>query len=101
MKKEERQKVILEYLSKEHRVTLLELSEYLNVSEDTIRRDVKELSDQGLLKAVRGGAVAPSPIPLHFRNREKHDLENKRIIAEKAISCLLYTSDAADDQINV
>ncbi|MDA6072724.1 DeoR/GlpR family DNA-binding transcription regulator [Flavobacterium sp. AC] len=88
MKKEERQKVILEYLSKEHRVTLLELSEYLNVSEDTIRRDVKELSDQGLLKAVRGGAVAPSPIPLHYRNREKHDLENKKIIAEKAISFL-------------
>ncbi|WP_264553915.1 DeoR/GlpR family DNA-binding transcription regulator [Flavobacterium sp. N2038] len=88
MKKEERQKVILEYLSKEHRVTLQELSEYLNVSEDTIRRDVKELSDQGLLKAVRGGAVAPSPIPLHFRNREKHDLENKKIIAEKALPLL-------------
>lgn len=88
MKKEERQKVILEYLSKEHRLTLQELSVYLNVSEDTIRRDVKELSDQGLLKAVRGGAVAPSPIPLHFRNREKHDLENKKIIAEKAISYL-------------
>ncbi|MCV9933187.1 DeoR/GlpR family DNA-binding transcription regulator [Flavobacterium sp. LS1R47] len=88
MKKEERQNVILEYLSKEHRVTLFELSEYLNVSEDTVRRDVKELSDQGLLKAVRGGAVAPSPIPLHFRNREKHDLENKKIIAEKAISFL-------------
>jgi DeoR/GlpR family transcriptional regulator of sugar metabolism len=88
MKKEERQEVILEYLSKEHRVTLQELSEYLNVSEDTIRRDVKELSDQGLLKAVRGGAVAPSPIPLHFRNREKHDLENKKIIAEKALPLL-------------
>lgn len=88
MKKEERQKVILEYLSKEHRVTLMELSEYLNVSEDTIRRDVKELSDQGLLKAVRGGAVAPSPIPLHYRKREKHDLENKKIIAEKAIPFL-------------
>lgn len=88
MKKEERQKVILEYLSKEHRLTLTELSAYLNVSEDTVRRDVKELSDQGLLKAVRGGAVAPSPIPLHFRKREKHDLENKKIIAEKAISFL-------------
>ncbi|KFF10667.1 DeoR/GlpR family DNA-binding transcription regulator [Flavobacterium hydatis] len=88
MKKEERQSVILEYLSKEHRVTLIELSEYLNVSEDTVRRDVKELSDQGLLKAVRGGAVAPSPIPLHYRNREKHDLESKKIIAEKAISLL-------------
>ena len=88
MRKEERQKVILEYLSKEHRFTLSELSTYLNVSEDTIRRDVKELSDQGLLKAVRGGAVAPSPIPLHYRNREKHDLENKKIIAQKAIPYL-------------
>ena len=41
MKKEERQKAILEYLSKEHRVTSTELSEYLSVSEDTIRRDLK------------------------------------------------------------
>lgn len=88
MKKEERQKTILEYLSKEHRVTSVELSEYLSVSEDTIRRDLKELSDQGLLKAVRGGAVAPSPIPLHYRKREKHDLENKKIIAQKAIPYL-------------
>lgn len=88
MKKEERQQAILEYLSKEHRVTSVELSDYLSVSEDTIRRDLKELSDQGLLKAVRGGAVAPSPIPLHYRKREKHDLENKKIIAEKAISYL-------------
>ncbi|GAA6766065.1 DeoR/GlpR family DNA-binding transcription regulator [Flavobacterium sp. CGRL1] len=88
MKKEERQKAILEYLSKEHRVTSIELSEYLSVSEDTIRRDLKELSDQGLLKAVRGGAVAPSPIPLHYRKREKHDIENKKIIAQKAISYL-------------
>lgn len=88
MKKEERQKIILDYLSKEHRVTSIELSEFLSVSEDTIRRDLKELSDQGLLKAVRGGAVAPSPIPLHYRKREKHDLENKKIIAEKAISYL-------------
>lgn len=88
MKKEERQKAILEYLSKEHRVSSVELSEYLSVSEDTIRRDLKELSDQGLLKAVRGGAVAPSPIPLHYRKREKHDIENKKIIAQKAISYL-------------
>ncbi|WP_243860412.1 DeoR/GlpR family DNA-binding transcription regulator [Flavobacterium poyangense] len=88
MKKEERQKIIVDYLSKEHRVTSTELSDYLSVSEDTIRRDVKELSDQGLLKAVRGGAVAPSPIPLHYRKREKHDIENKKVIAEKAISYL-------------
>ncbi|MDY0986232.1 DeoR/GlpR family DNA-binding transcription regulator [Flavobacterium sp. CFBP9031] len=88
MRKEERQQTILEYLSKEHRVTSVELSEYLSVSEDTIRRDLKELSDQGLLKAVRGGAVAPSPIPLHYRKREKHDIENKKIIAQKAISYL-------------
>ncbi|MBO9584010.1 MAG: DeoR/GlpR transcriptional regulator [Flavobacterium sp.] len=88
MRKEERQQTILDYLSKEHRVTSVELSEYLSVSEDTIRRDLKELSDQGLLKAVRGGAVAPSPMPLHYRKREKHDLENKKIIAEKAISYL-------------
>ncbi len=85
MIKDERLEQILEQVSRSRSVSLTDLSTSLNVSEDTIRRDIKILSEKGLLKAVRGGAVAHSPIPHHFRAREKHDMARKRIVASKAL----------------
>lgn len=88
MIKEERLQLILDQVSRDQRVLLTQLSEHLNVSEDTVRRDIKALSDQGLLKAVRGGAIAHSPIPHHYRAREKHDIASKKVIAAKALRFL-------------
>ncbi|WP_138477209.1 DeoR/GlpR family DNA-binding transcription regulator [Dyadobacter bucti] len=88
MLKEERFQVILDRLGQEQKVYLGRLSALLNVSEDTIRRDIKELADQGLLKSVRGGAVPHSPGPHHFRDRMSHDKEQKQIIAVKALDFL-------------
>lgn len=85
MIKEERLELITTYIGKEKKVLLSKLSTLLNVSEDTVRRDIKELSDQGLLKAVRGGAIAHSPIPHHFRERQYYDIGHKEIIAGKAL----------------
>jgi len=86
MLKEERFQLILNRLSEDQKVTLKELSTNLDVSEYTIRRDLKELSDQGLLKAVRGGAVPHSPTPHHFSERLKYKIDEKKIIAEKALN---------------
>lgn len=88
MLKEERFQIILKQLMQENKVLLPDLSSILNVSEDTVRRDIKELSDQGLLKAVRGGAVPHSPGPHHFKDRVQYANENKKIIAEKAVNFL-------------
>lgn len=88
MEKDERLQLILDYLNRDQRVLLTELSEKLNVSEDTVRRDIKVLADQKLLTAVRGGAIPHSPIPFHYRAREKRDLTSKKIIAQKALSFL-------------
>lgn len=88
MVKEERLQLILQQLSKDSKVRLDELSTLLNVSEDTVRRDIKELDVQGLLKAVRGGAIAHSPIPHHYRDREKYNLGQKKIVAAKALEFL-------------
>nr|WP_121270623.1 DeoR/GlpR family DNA-binding transcription regulator [Pedobacter schmidteae] len=85
MIKAERKQLIISHVSKDQKVLLSELSTLLNVSEDTVRRDIRELSDEGLLKAVRGGAILHSPIPLHFRDREHYDVSHKQIIAEKAL----------------
>jgi DeoR/GlpR family transcriptional regulator of sugar metabolism len=88
MLKEERFQVILERLNHEQKVYLGGLSDLLNVSEDTVRRDIKELADRGLLKSVRGGAVPHSPGPHHFKDRVFHDQERKQIIAGKAVELL-------------
>ncbi|KGO91281.1 DeoR/GlpR family DNA-binding transcription regulator [Flavobacterium subsaxonicum] len=88
MVKEERLQAILEQLTRDNKVQLSEMSRLLNVSEDTIRRDIKELDIQGLLKAVRGGAIANSTVPHHYRDRENYDLGQKKVIADKAVQFL-------------
>ena len=93
MLKEERFQLILSQLGKDQKVHLGLLSNLLNVSEDTVRRDIKELADQGLLKSVRGGAVPHAPGPHHFRDRIDYGNEQKKIVAKKALRFL------KDDQV--
>ena len=88
MLKEERFQIILNELNRDQKVLLASLSDILNVSEDTVRRDIKELADQGFLKSVRGGAVPHAPGPHHFRDRIEYGNEQKKIIAKKALSFL-------------
>jgi DeoR/GlpR family transcriptional regulator of sugar metabolism len=86
MIKEARFQHIMERLSFDKKLTLKAISNELKVSEDTVRRDLKELSDQGLLKAVRGGAVPHSPVPYNFNDRLYYANTEKKIIADKALS---------------
>lgn len=57
---ENRHKLILKQLNKEGEVSISGLAAILNVSEMTIRRDLKELEAEHLLKRVHGGAVIAS-----------------------------------------
>ncbi|REA61341.1 DeoR/GlpR transcriptional regulator [Dyadobacter luteus] len=93
MLKEERFQVILNQLNTDQKVQLAGLSNILQVSEDTVRRDIKELAEQGLLKSVRGGAIPHSPGPHHFKDRIGYGNEKKQIIANKALGFL------KDDQV--
>src|SRR5687768_14470078 len=88
MLKEERFQYILGKLSEDQKVTLKTLSIELGISEYTVRRDLKELTDKGLLKAVRGGAIPHSPTPHHFQDRLHYKRDEKKIIAEKALGLL-------------
>ena len=58
MLKEERQNYILDKVREKNKVKSNELSIELNVSEDTIRRDLNQLSHNGLILKVHGGALA-------------------------------------------
>ena len=58
MLKEERHQTILNEVALHNRVLLIDISEILDVSVDTVRRDVKQLDAEQKLKKVHGGAVS-------------------------------------------
>jgi DeoR/GlpR family transcriptional regulator of sugar metabolism len=58
--KRTRQQKIVEAVRNNRQATVAELSERFNVSEVTIRRDLDELAEQGMLRRAHGGALAPS-----------------------------------------
>ena len=59
----------------------------MNVSIDTVRRDLKSMEQAGLVKYVRGGACLPEAIASisHFSGREIINIERKRHAAVKAL----------------
>ena len=84
MLKRERQAYILHQVNLHNKVLSTDLSQHINVSDDTIRRDLQELAEAGKLIKVHGGALSPS---FHHGNQSSKDLYSstqKRIIAQKA-----------------
>jgi DeoR/GlpR family transcriptional regulator of sugar metabolism len=85
MLKEERQQRILQILNEELKVITSDLSKRLSVSEDTIRRDLKELDNQGLIKRVHSGALRVGPPVVDFSTRQNISNEIKINLAKKAL----------------
>ena len=57
----QRKQKILDLLRRDGQVVAEDLSQELDLSEDTIRRDLRELAAEGLLQRVHGGALPASP----------------------------------------
>lgn len=81
----ERRQYILETLQRDGKVLATELSGALSVSEDTIRRDLRELADAGLLQRVHGGALPPSPAVASYATRQQQAPLAKAAIAQAAV----------------
>ncbi|MBC8584772.1 DeoR/GlpR family DNA-binding transcription regulator [Youxingia wuxianensis] len=88
----ERAIYILNRLKEKETVTLKEMSDELNVSVATVRRDFEKLDEKGLAIKVRSGATratAPgivSSLPLVTSEKSKENIEDKIEIARKAAS---------------
>jgi DeoR/GlpR family transcriptional regulator of sugar metabolism len=78
---EERRQVILERLRTDGKVVAAELSSSLAVSPDTVRRDLQELADAGLLRRVHGGALPPVVGAVSYAARREQAPEAKAAIA--------------------
>lgn len=88
MLKKERQALILREVNIHNKVLLSDLSLKLNVSEDTVRRDLQELSNDEKIVKVRGGAISKSFHVYSYRENDIYAYQEKTIIARKAISLL-------------
>jgi DeoR/GlpR family transcriptional regulator of sugar metabolism len=82
MLKKERQEFILHQLNLHNKVLSADLSSNMNVSDDTIRRDLQELSQTGRLIKVHGGALSKS-FHKAFDRQMVYSIESKNIIAQK------------------
>lgn len=88
MKKNDRQRVIVDKVMLHRKVLSDQLALELNVSDDTIRRDLNELDERGLLTKVHGGAVSTIQKLFHYNENAVFNREEKKIIAAKAIPLL-------------
>ena len=84
MLKSARRDLIVEALRRDGRVLASELAAQLGVSDDTVRRDLSELAEEGVLQRVHGGALPVSPALPSFSARERQAPEAKRAIASAA-----------------
>ncbi|NVD99184.1 MULTISPECIES: DeoR/GlpR family DNA-binding transcription regulator [unclassified Massilia] len=80
----QRKELLLQILKQDGQIVAKTLSERLNLSEDTIRRDLRELAKEGLLERVHGGALPASPAMGNFAQRQQISADAKPAIGRAA-----------------
>lgn len=88
MLKQERQAYILHQVNIHNKVLSSTLCQQINVSEDTIRRDLQELSEMGKVIKVHGGALSHGFSHAYPSGEDIYSHTQKKFIAEKAISLI-------------
>ena len=85
---EERKQEIVGYVERQEGASVAELAETLGVSESTIRRDLTDLKQDGLLRRSHGGALPAANVASEpsFAQRSVQNLDAKRAIAERAVA---------------
>jgi DeoR/GlpR family transcriptional regulator of sugar metabolism len=83
-----RKQILLTRLKADGKLVAKELSLEFNVSEDTIRRDLREMAQEGLLQRVHGGALPASPAMADFAKREVIRHEGKVAIGKAAAALI-------------
>ena len=80
----QRKNLILERLKRDGQIVAKTLSAELELSEDTIRRDLRELAADGLLQRVHGGALPASSAIADFATRQTIAPSAKSAIGQAA-----------------
>lgn len=78
-----RERILTEVFEKRH-VSAKDLAAHMDVSEATVRRDLKTLADDGQIELVYGGATLRRPSDYSFRSKGLRNVAAKRQIGSLA-----------------
>jgi DeoR/GlpR family transcriptional regulator of sugar metabolism len=84
----QRKQHILAVLKRDGQIVAKTLSVELGLSEDTIRRDLRELAREGRLQRVHGGALPSSPAVVDYAGRQRLAPEEKTAIGRAAAAMI-------------
>ena len=89
---EERRRLILDAVEREGKVLAAELAIRLKASEDTVRRDLRDLDSAGLLRRVHGGALRRTTGEAPLGQRTERDRPRKAALG-LALRALIQPHD--------
>lgn len=89
---DQRQQQILEQLARDGRVLAIDLAQQFGLSEDTIRRDLRELAAEGLCRRVYGGALPHSPAAGPLVERAGEQSTRKAALGQAAAKLIATTA---------
>lgn len=87
MFQEERLQTIYKLVSEQQSIRVSELSQLLQISDATVRRDLEELQQRGTLMRTHGGAMLPYSVghDMQVDKLQMKNVEEKRLIANAAL----------------
>ena len=83
-----RKQLILNVLRRDGQVIAKQLSAQLSLSEDTIRRDLREMAQEGILQRVHGGALPAAQAASDFEARQALVPAEKKAIGRTAAALI-------------
>jgi DeoR/GlpR family transcriptional regulator of sugar metabolism len=84
----ERHELLLARLAAEGKLIARDLAIELGLSEDSLRRDLRDLAAAGLCQRVYGGALPASPALVDYRARASVEPESKLRVARRAAALI-------------
>jgi len=84
----QRKEFILERLGADGQVMAKDVAAALGITEDSVRRDLRELAADGLCQRVYGGALPISPAIADYAARRTVAVDNKARVAARAIALI-------------
>ncbi|SEO72169.1 DeoR/GlpR family DNA-binding transcription regulator [Actinacidiphila rubida] len=80
----ERRDHLLDMLARQGKIVAKDVAAELGISEDSVRRDLRELAAEGLCQRVYGGALPASPAVADYAARQSVTPDGKRRVAAVA-----------------
>lgn len=84
----QRRDLLLARLRRDQRLIAKDVAAELGVSEDSIRRDLRDLAAAGLCQRVYGGALPASPAVVDYHARRQVEVESKQRVAAAAAALI-------------